>query len=1443
MTSRLRRGGPLLALAALCYLPLLATSPGQVVSDTKTYLYLDPGRLLSRAWSMWDAHVGMGTVTHQNIGFLWPMGPYYWAMEHLGAPDWVAQRLWLGSIMFLAGAGVWFLLRTFGWRGPSVAAAVSAYALSPYLLSNAVRISAVLLPFTALPWLIGLTVRALRTASWRHPAAFALVVATVGTSNATAIILVGVGPVLWLAWSLARRDAPARRVAGVVARVGLLSLGANAWWIAGLSVQATNGIDVLRYTESVQVTAAASSAQEVLRGLGYWFFYGDDAIGPWVGPSRPYQTSPWLLAVTFAIPVLALTGGAVARWRERSYFVLLATVGLVLAVGVYPYTDPPPFGRAAKAFLESDVGMAMRSLPRAAPLVVLAIAVMLGAGLQALSRRGPGLTLPAVVAVVALTVLALPPLWQRTLAPANVRRPEAIPGYWVQAGRYLDATDDGTRALVVPGTDFTSYRWGTTFDPVLPGLTDRPLVARELQPMGSPAAWNLLKAFDGRLQADLAEPATIAPIARLMRAGQVLVRSDLQYEHYDTPRPRRLWELVRGAPGLGATKSFGPPAPNVAAEPVPMLDERELSLDPTLPDPPPVAVLPVDGAPPIVASQPAEQPVVLAGDGDGVVDSAAAGLLTGTELVHYSAALSGPQLQQALADGAALVVTDTNRRRAERWGTIRFTNGYTEPAGLRPLRTDRSDARLPVFPMADDDARTVALHRGGLTANATSYGGRNEYLPEDRPANAFDGDASTAWRTAQDDPVRGERLRLETDHPVTTSALTFLAPPPPINRWVTRVALRFDGGPPLIVDLGEASRTAPGQTVAIGARTFSTLDIEVLADSAGPQGRYGGLTSTGFAEVVVGGLRLDEVVRPPTDLLERAGAASADHPLTFVLSRLRSSVTDVERLDEELSLARALDLPTRRSFALSGTARLSPRAGDEVLDRLLAGPAASPPEVTARASSRMAGAATRAAAAADGDPTTAWVGAYGNPVGQWVELTTATPTTLDHLELQLVADGRHSVPTRLRVDADGQPLGTVDVPAVADGDQPGTTAAVTVPLPGRVTATQLRFTVEAARTHETTDWGTRKIRTLPIGIAEVGVPGVEQPAPKGPFTTGCRADLLTVGGQPFGVQVTGTVEAAIAGQPLSLTSCDDGAVGLPPGRTLLRSLPGATTGIDVDRLVLRSAAGGRADAGTGPVVTPAPSSSPATAVVHQGADHLTVRVTGAQPGRAFWFTLGQGWNEGWTAQVAGDDLGPPVLVDGFANGWRIEPTTPTFDVALRFAPQRRVTIALWASAAAFLACLAIAIAGTALARRRDVAAAPTTMTTSGAAGESTPARVSLASVDGSGPPLPALGTGLVAMAAALVGAALVSPVVGVLLGVLAAVVGRGVVPRAVTVMLAPAAMAASGAYVVLTVLRHHTRPGLEWAAEMHRAHPLAWFAVLALAVDAVVVALRGRARR
>ena len=114
---------------------------------------------------MWDPNIGMGTVTHQNIGYLFPMGPYYWVLHLLGVPAWVSQRLWFGTILFAAGVGMLYLLRTLRVRGPGVVVATLVFMLTPYTLDFAARISVILLPWAGLPWMLALVIRALRWAS------------------------------------------------------------------------------------------------------------------------------------------------------------------------------------------------------------------------------------------------------------------------------------------------------------------------------------------------------------------------------------------------------------------------------------------------------------------------------------------------------------------------------------------------------------------------------------------------------------------------------------------------------------------------------------------------------------------------------------------------------------------------------------------------------------------------------------------------------------------------------------------------------------------------------------------------------------------------------------------------------------------------------------------------------------------------------------------------------------------------------------------------------------------------------------------------------------------------------------------------------------------------------------------------------------------------------
>ncbi len=887
-------------LALLAYVPFLLSSPGRVSADSKQALYLDPGGLLARAGDLWDPSVGAGTVPHQQLGYLVPAGPWFWLLEQLGAPDWVAQRLWWGTLSFVAALGARWLFRLLGVQGLAAVAGALVYACTPYQLAFTARISVLLLPWAALPWLVGCTVRATREPGWRWPAAAALVVFATGGVNASSLVLVGVAPLVWLVHEAVRGELGARAVLASGARIGVLVLGAAAWWLVGVRLQGAYGLPVLQLTENLHTVAEASSPGDVLRGLGNWFFYGRDRTGYSIDQAQDYASSSLVVALTYAVPVLALSVAVVLRWAHRAYFVLLVAVGTLLAVGSWPLDDPSPFGRLWRAFTsDTSIGLALRNSPRAVPLVALGLAGLLAGALGALDagrvRRG------AEVAIAALAVATLLPVWQHGYLTDGLSRPEEIPSYWRVAASALDADDAGTRVLEVPGASFAAYEWGTTIDPITPLLIERPYVAREVLPDGSPASANLLAALDRRMQLGTFEPRSLAPVARLLGVGTVVLRADLERAgRFDAPPAEHLWELLTGAAatGLSGAAGFGPPGAGGA--------------DPTLPS---VALFDVEERVPIVHTAAVERPVVLAGDGDGIVDAAAAGLLDGRSLVLYAAALGDDALHGALEAGADLVVTDSNRRRIETWFySIKDNRGPTEREGERQPDPTGYDFRLDPFPGASDASRTVVRHLGGEVV-ATGAGGPER--AHERAVHAADGDPATSWRVGGPDP-RGQAVTLTPEHPVAADEVRLVQAETASGRRIARVAVRVPGREPIEVDLGPASLRPAGQAVALLGGDVASLTVEILETSP-PSPAVGAADPVGFAEIRLADVRVDETVRLPVDLLDRVGPRLEGHALDIVLTRLRAGAEQVGRPDEEPRLDRTFQLPVARTFALTGT--------------------------------------------------------------------------------------------------------------------------------------------------------------------------------------------------------------------------------------------------------------------------------------------------------------------------------------------------------------------------------------------------------------------------------------------------------------------------------------------------------------------------------------------
>jgi hypothetical protein len=436
-------------------------------------------------------------------------------------------------------------------------------------------------------------------------------------------------------------------------------------------------------------------------------------------------------------------------------------------------------------------------------------------------------------------------------------------------------------------------------------------------------------------------------------------------------------------------------------------------------------------------------------------------------------------------------------------------------------------------------------------------------------------------------------------------------------------------------------------------------------------------------------------------------------------------------------------------------------------------------------------------------------------------------------------------------------VATVEVPTPTV-TAPGAPAVPTSVAFAPLEASELTVTVTAADQRTTIDRRYGEAVVLPVAIAELGLPAAASATPlPARFDSGCRTDLVSVDGAPVPVRIQGTTSDLLARQPLDLTSCTQGgssapAVTLSAGTHVLRTAPGKSTGLDLDRLVLRSAAGGGPAALTGASPGSAnaggstPPAAPVVTVEHQGRTSLSGQVTGAS--EPYWLVLGEGRNDGWRATLDGRDLGPPQAIDGGMNGWLISgPVAATARFTMTWTPQRWVVGGLVVSGLSIAICLVLLL----LPRRRrpQLAAASgdesatirrqkgVRSSTWGDEAEGSPTFVGLRA---SGPPATwpvALGAGL----AIGVITALVLPPAYALLTLPATVVAlRRPALRRIPAIGAVTCFGLVAAYYVVRLVVSAPAAGFGWTSAFERAHPIALLGVVLIAADALVAALRRR---
>jgi arabinofuranan 3-O-arabinosyltransferase len=58
-----------------------------------------------------------------------------------------------------------------------------------------------------------------------------------------------------------------------------------------------------------------------------------------VSTSIQFTQQLWLIALSFAVPLVAFLAAVIVRWRARAYFVFLVLIGMVAGRGAHPYVN------------------------------------------------------------------------------------------------------------------------------------------------------------------------------------------------------------------------------------------------------------------------------------------------------------------------------------------------------------------------------------------------------------------------------------------------------------------------------------------------------------------------------------------------------------------------------------------------------------------------------------------------------------------------------------------------------------------------------------------------------------------------------------------------------------------------------------------------------------------------------------------------------------------------------------------------------------------------------------------------------------------------------------------------------------------------------------------------------------------------------------------------
>ncbi|WP_345271687.1 alpha-(1-_3)-arabinofuranosyltransferase domain-containing protein [Nocardioides nanhaiensis] len=1222
--------------------------PGATTWDTKLDLTADPGGFLARALHLWNPEASFGELQNQAYGYFFPHGPFFWLGDALGAPDWVVQRLWSGLLLVVAYEGTRLVARHLGLGPVAGVLAGLVYALSPRMLGSSGVLTGEVLPGALLPWA---AVPVLAFAAGRLSARQAglwsgvAVLCMGGVNGAGTLAVLPLPALLVLAqW---RRRPGGRALAGWWA-AGVAA--ACAWWVVPLVVLGRYSPPFLDFIETAAATTSPTGWANDVRGADHWLAYyaiGDQA---WWPGARMMVTEPWLVVAGGLVAALGLAGLAHREMPWRRVLLGVAVLGLLCLTAGNPGLLGSLVDAPVRALLDGPLAP-LRNVHKVDPLVRLPLALGAGHAVVVLARAlpataGDGARRLVVVAAAGVVLVAGAPL-----LTGDLRMPgyDALPDAWAQASAHLEeASPQGTRALVVPGSGFGLQTWGWTVDEPMQAVAATPWATRSQVPLVPGPTARFLDVVERRLASGEGSPALADLLARA-GVSHVVLRRDLNPFVAATASPERTEVALVASPGIEKEASFGSSGFGEQA----LIDVFRVERDVT-----PVTV--------VEAGDLNEA----AGTPDDVLTALEAEVLDPTRLVvgppgqaqggvdtdTDPATDPATAADQLVADGLRRVEREFGRvhdavsqvmSADEPWRSTRASRDFAGPAGTR-LATAEFDS--------------------GVRVTASTSEGYAEELgavrPEFGPHAAFDGDLATEWHSGA--LRRPDRQWWQIDLPADL--------PETLGGQVMAVHLELGGSAARVtrmrVSFGSGGGPTTESTSVLGVPDDGLLLVPLPREPISSV-RLAVVEATG-PEAEVGRVMVREVVLPGVEPGRSTVLAGTLGPQTSLALRLDPP----RRPCLDLGFGPLCDVSDARSGEDAGrldrTVEVAEGGGWTASGRVVAvpGPASAgllapvDRRARARASSVLGGdPAVSGQFAVDGSPGTAWL----------------TDPRVERASLSLRWSGGPRTVTGIRV-----------VPAGGAAAAP-TTAVVIAGGERRVVPLAYLQSFEPLRTS-----GFLRVLLLrptsslgvPMGVAEVEVAGLEglEAAPDLEASTGAVCGLgpqVVVDDEVRDTAVSGTLDDVRLGRPLDWRVCD-GPITLAPGRHRIVVEPTA----QFQPVVL----------GLRPTATPTSKTTVTTRTVEIERWAAADRSVRVGPGEEAVLRVSENPNPGWEATLEGRRLAP-VTVDGWQQGYRV-PAGEGGVVSLRFAPDGTYRLGLLIGALLAGLLVLTALGGGLLERRR-----------------------------------------------------------------------------------------------------------------------------------------------